>query len=162
MSKCIIVVGNTGTGKTTFVKQFLRGNSQKKFIYDINNEYRGEFIFRTKDNIKDFIKEVKVQENSTILFEEATIFFRHHNTGEEVINLLVRKRHTKNVIVFNFHALHQVPIILFDFCNYLVLKKTNDFEENIRKYIKNPVIFEAYKKVKNSENNFEQEIIKLN
>lgn len=159
--KCVVIVGNTGTGKTTLLKKIIDNSQQLKFIYDVNNEY--SCIGAKKEvSFKDFLMEATKKRNTLICFEEATIFFRHAKNSEEILNLLVRKRHTQNNIILNFHAIHQIPLFVFDFVNFLILKKTNDHEKNIQKFLEREDFAEAYEDVKNSTNNFYFEILKLN
>jgi len=124
-------VGQTGAGKTTFVKKkilnrLLTGEYDiKPFIFDPNGEYI-EYGSEKNTSFKDFINECMNREKSLIVFEEATIFFRHGVNSEQIMNMLVRKRHTQNIIVLNFHALRQVPAHILDFTDYLTLFRTKD------------------------------------
>jgi len=161
MSKSIIIVGSTGTGKTTFVKDILKGVNIPLFIYDVNNEY-SEFPNTNKNNFdfKKFTIDANNKINTCIVYEEATIFFSHGGSTEHVRSQLVRKRHTKNLFVFNFHALHQVPMYLLDFCDLLVIKKTKDNSKLIfDKFKYNENIIEAYQAIKEDGNKYAQRLI---
>lgn len=165
MSICIINVGNTGTGKTTETKDLLNAfkiTEKSFFIYDVNKEflefYEGKFL-----KFKEFLKEANTKTNTVIVFEEATIFFQHNKTSEDIYELLVRKRHTNNTLIFNFHALHQVPIFILDFANYMILRQTNDVPSLIQKKFETyKNIYESFEFVQESENFFEKQYIKLN
>jgi Cdc6-like AAA superfamily ATPase len=161
MSKSIIIAGSTGTGKTTFVKNILKGVNIPLFIYDVNNEY-SEFPNTNKNNFdfKKFTIDANTKISTCIVYEEATIFFSHGGSTEHVRSQLVRKRHTKNLFVFNFHALHQVPMYLLDFCDLLVIKKTKDNSKLIfDKFKYNENIIEAYQAIKEDSNKYAQRLI---
>jgi len=161
MSICIINVGYTGTGKTTWTKKKLQESPQQKFIYDPNGEYP-EFGGKVNYDFEKFMKEATNKKDTLILYEEATIFFRHSSNNKEITNQLVRKRHTKNTYIFNFHAIHQVPLFIMDFCNYFVLRKTNDIDKNVwNKFNEFKGIYDAYKYVQESENRYDLVSLKM-
>lgn len=137
LGKCIIVAGKTGSGKSFWVKESLLspwlavgGNA---FVYDINNEHG----FPEPPLPEDFVLQVESARKSLIFFEEATIFFSHkQGDSRELRNLLVRKRHRQNVIVFVFHSIRKIPAYVLDFCDIFVLKKTNDTPSFVEKKLK--------------------------
>lgn len=163
MSICIINVGNTGTGKTTETKNILCEFKDKPFlIYDVNLEFT-EFYKSPLLKFKDFLNEAVKKTNTVIVFEEATIFFKHNGSTDLIAEMLVRKRHTNNTFIFNFHALHQVPIFILDFANYLILRQTNDVPSLISKKFESfEKIFQAYEYLQANNNKFEKQFIKLN
>jgi hypothetical protein len=156
MSKCIINVGGTGTGKTTYTKQTILNYlpNMNKLIYDVNKEFM-EYNGSVFMPIKDFLKIANNKTNTIIVYEEATIFFKHSNQSTDITEQLVRKRHTNNLFVFNFHSLRQVPLYILDFCNYIVIRNTTDNYDNIRKKFEDYTsIYEAFKNVQDeSEKN---------
>lgn len=157
MSKCIIIAGGTGSGKTTLVKKYIATSKRKKLIYDVNNEYGYPYV-----KMDDFLRSAIKAENSLIVFEEATIFFRTSGVDNELREMLVRKRHTNNVFLFNFHSLSQVPLEILMFCDYFIIKKTNDqISQMERKYRGNLPIFKAFQEVHNSPNRFATKRLKL-
>ena len=161
MSKAIIIVGSTGTGKTTYVKNILSGISIPLFIFDVNNEYKD---FSNKNynhsDFKKFTSDANMKTNHCIVYEEATIFFLHGGSTELIRSQLVRKRHTKNLFVFNFHALHQVPMYLLDFCDLMIIKKTKDNSKLIYdKFKYNENIINAYNEVREDNNKYALRLI---
>ena len=163
MSKCIIIVGNTGTGKTTEARRLMRAvGSMEKYIYDVNNEYK-DIRGAVFCEFKEFLAEAKHKENTCILFEEATIFFSHSNSTETIKNILVRKRHTNNLLIFNFHALRQVPLFILDFANYIIIGKTNDLESRVSaKFADAPKIYTAWQDAQEDEDRYVKIHVKLN
>lgn len=140
MSKAFIIVGNTGTGKTTVVKKLISQiYTDKLLIYDVQNEYQefdngnGSVIKSIDMEIEEFVALADKSKGKCIVFEESTIFFNSRGTDKKVEKILVDKRHHFNMIVFVFHSLRKVPASLFDVSNYLVLLPTNDTEELIKR-----------------------------
>lgn len=160
-----IVAGQTGSGKSFFIKNSLIPEMKKRdykfFIFDINKEYLN--VFQPDEEFKnfyvpfvgidDFLTRVKPQINSCLIFEEATAFFSNKGINSKILlDLQVRKRHTNNVIIFVFHSLRQIPVEIFDFCNYLILHKTNDRADIVNAKFKfNPDILDTFELVKRSK-----------
>lgn len=158
MSKVFITAGATGSGKTTFTKQILKEIDLPKFIYDVNNEY-SEFSRQPFTDFKQFCEQAAKKTKHVIVFEEATIFFTHSGATEIIKEILVRKRHTGNVIIFNFHALRQIPLYILDFADFLTIKKT--VLDNVKRFEQRQEIVMAYEHVKQSKNTFETHILNL-
>lgn len=155
--KSFCIIADTGRGKSTYVKKLLRffvSKGLKPFIYDVNNEY-GEFQ-ETKElpKVSDFKNEATKKTNSVIVFEEATIFFSSNAKDEDLRYMLVRKRHTKNVIIFVFHSLRSVPVEILDLINFIILFKTSDRETLVKsKFREDTEILELFEQVKQGEKN---------
>lgn len=141
MSKSILIVGMTGTGKSTEAMKVLKQfPDQKKLIYDVNNEY-GTGSLPSMDT---FLEEATKANDSIILFGEATIFFSNRGRSDKVVNLLVRKRHTRNVIIFIFHSLRTVPAYIFEMTDHLYLKRTNDTPQRVKKAYDSDKLLEVF------------------
>jgi len=126
---CITVIGMTGQGKSTFIKQFIDGKNC--FVFDVQNEYllsTNPNESRSKDislDEKRFVEMCKRKRNTVIVFEEATGFFEG-KLDKEVRRIILSKRHTQNTLVFCFHSISSVPPRLMQFTNYVILFKTLD------------------------------------
>jgi energy-coupling factor transporter ATP-binding protein EcfA2 len=144
-----IIVGSTGSGKTTCVVDFLNIiKNRQKHIFDVNAEpvYMNCKLYKDGDFSK-FVEEMNKVKNSVIVFEEATIFFSNWKLSENVLKILVQKRHKNNLIFFVFHSLRTVPVSITDFCDVLILFKTLDRETLVKsKYKNDPKIIVAYEK----------------
>ena len=147
----------TGTGKTTEVKKLLfEFKNLRPFIYDVNNEYG-----QPRMEINDFLERATQKRNSLIVFEEATIFFGTKGRSEKLLEILVGKRHTKNLIVLCFHGLRFVPNDILALTDYIFIKKTNDNPNYLSgKFAEYPKIIQAYEKAQSSPDRFYTEKIK--
>jgi len=131
MAKAFLIVGGTGTGKSTFVKKHLDTIDKKAiFLYDVNAEYKPYFPFPLIE-LEDFADKATKIENGVIVFEEATIFFSNRSSSDALRKLLVRKRHTNVVVFLIFHSLRTIPRYVYDLCNFVVLFRTNDSRQLI-------------------------------
>lgn len=165
--KTFIVIGMTGTGKSTWVRDNCLGNSNY-LIYDVNNEYRDVEESKTGKESQCRISSMKVdfelleniimkRRNSNIIIEESTGLFRFR-ASSNVMKILINKRHTNNNYIFLFHSVKQVPKDLFELCNFVVLFKTNDLEVDLKK---RPELMMPFFRNKRSSNQFVHEVIKL-
>jgi hypothetical protein len=158
LGKCFIVVGGTGSGKSTFVKEIFidpwtKATGYKScMVFDVNAEHG----FPAPPLPEDFVTEANESEGNLIIFEEATIFFSHRSgDSRELRELLVRKRHKRNAIVFVFHSLRKVPAYVWDFVDTLFLKKTNDSPDFVKKKLGDyPGLKEGFDLVRKSEDKF--------
>lgn len=148
--KAFIVVGAPGMGKTTFNKEILsQVHPATIWLYDVNNEYT-DFVQMPLLKFDKFCEIALTKTDSLIVFEEATIFLSNKGSNVNLKEILVRKRHTRNVILLVFHSLRSVPKYLLDLCNYLVLHKTND-PEYIAESFEHPELLKTYQEIKASE-----------
>lgn len=162
MSKSIAIFGAPGKGKTTFVKNRLKKVSKNALhLHDVNNEYTEFYDKPFERDITKFSKKATKITNGCIVFEEATIFFSNHTSNTDITEILVRKRHTNNTIFFVFHSVRTIPRNILDLINYVVLFKTNDTVNQIKK-INHPEILEAFERVNAHPDNHYFEIITLN
>lgn len=148
--KAIIVVGRPGMGKTTTVKQMLQNiHPESRLVYDVNAEYT-DLYDKEFQEFDDFLIDTTYKTDAFIVFEEATIFLGHNNNTQTIRELLVRRRHTRNTIVFVFHSLRTVPRFIFDMCNYVIIFKTNDTPKLVQKNFDSEEFTAAFLEIKNA------------
>ena len=164
----IAVVGRTRTGKTTFIKNELLTAypAATVYVYDVNNEYPQFYKPIAKSgtfpSVKEFLTYAGKLRNSVLLFEEATIYFKHANNSEELQNILIRKRHMNNIIILTFHSLRAVPLYILESLNFIVIKKTNDRPDVIEsKFKDHESIYDAYADVMDNPDPYATEIVDL-
>ena len=145
MGKMTLLIGGTGQGKSTFLRNMINGEGVKPpcFIYDVNAEHnylpfdnnapRGRYF----GDMREFIKMCENKHGGTYcVFEEATGFFVGA-MQKNMRQLCIGKRHPvakggRN-LVFIFHSISSVPPFLFDMADYTVLFKTNDDVNTIKR-----------------------------
>ena len=152
-----ICVGKRKTGKTTFSKKMLdlRPKNYPCIIYDVNNEYK-DYYNEPFIDFLPFMDKIVNLKGHYILIEEATIFFNPRARVEEMINLLVRARHTKNIIQLNFHSWASVPGNIKDLVDYIHIFKTNDNEEKVKAKVDRSEIIETWKTVCKDKDQFKR------
>jgi DNA helicase HerA-like ATPase len=161
MSKCHIIVGATGTGKTTFVKKLLKkASKQSLFIYDVNNEYK-EYFNYPFIYFEDFIESATRLKNGILVIEEATIFLNNRSSNENLKEILVRKRHTNLYVILVFHSMRSVPRYIYELSNYITIFKTNDSPDMTSKELKDDRIYDIMTEVKDHKNKYFQKTMKI-
>lgn len=166
--KLIVVIGDTGTGKSTFVENVFVNTNSPVIVYDVNNEYPAleldnkGILSRCKVNSLDvdinaFIAMGMYRKNTNIIYEEATGFFRFR-ANADMMRRLISKRHGNNNYVFIFHSIKQVPKDLFEICNVIILFKTKDIEKDIEQ--KRPELLPYFHILKKAKK-YSRAIIKL-
>jgi hypothetical protein len=159
MSKGILNVGATGTGKTSEVVKILQSVNFDTYIFDFQREAKYKPFKNLWDvnnlSFEDFLINTQGKKKSCFVFEEASIFLKHtakkKNLQRALDELLVGKRHANNLVIFNFHSLRRVPLELLDFTDLLILGKTTDnpahIEHKFGEYIQ---IWNAFNQVRQS------------
>jgi len=159
-----ILIGRRKTGKTTTSKKLLGARDKKMpvMIYDINKEYTKEYPKKFVD-FQVFLEQITDESvtNTYILIEEATIFFDTSSRFEEMKNLLVRARHTGNIVQLNFHSWLSVPKNIINLCDYVIVFKTNDTEKTVLAKYDNADLIAAFHEARNSNNEFYQKTVSL-
>lgn len=159
-----IMIGRRKTGKTTMSKKFLdeRPKNMPVIVYDINKEYANYYPepFIDFEPFMDKITDEKIR-NTYILIEEATIFFDTSSRFEQMKNLLVRARHTGNIIQLNFHSFLSVPKNIFNLLDYVIVFKTNDTEMTLFQKYDHPEVIEAFNEARQSKDEFFNKTVSL-
>lgn len=142
-----IMIGKRGCGKTTLSKQLLdaRPKGMPCIVYDINNEYQ-DYYPKPFEDFDVFLIKISGEDirRTYLLIEEATIFFNIQSNYIEMKNLLVRARHTGNIIQLNFHSFASVPKGIYNLLDYVTVFKTNDNLDNVTNRFDHPGVIQAY------------------
>jgi AAA+ ATPase superfamily predicted ATPase len=159
-----ILIGRRKTGKTTLSKKFLdnRPSNMPVMIYDINKEYSKYYPekFVDFDIFLSKITDEKVR-HTYILIEEATIFFDTSSRFEEMKNLLVRARHTGNIIQLNFHSWLSVPKNIFNLSDYIIVFKTNDTIMTVKSKYDNEMLLNTFDEANKSKDEYFNKTVSL-
>lgn len=157
-----IAVGRSGCGKTTLSKKLikLKPDNMPVMIYDINREYL-HYYNKPFLDFDVFLEQMEEVRGHYILIEEATIFFSTHSHFKEMTNILVRARHTRNIIQLNFHSFKSVPKNIYMLLDYITIFKTNDTLKDVKDKFDNPKIIKAYEDARISDNKYFYRTIKL-
>jgi len=122
MSKLVAVTGNSGTGKTSFVKA-IATRFKRVAVFDINNEYKEfKLNFFNKDKLLTFLEKNK---NILVIIDEATAFFSYRGYNNELNRLLQLRRHNNHFFIFIYHSNNFIPKYLRMYLNYLIVFKQN-------------------------------------
>lgn len=159
-----VMIGRRGTGKTTMSKKLLdkKPKNMPVMIYDVNREYE-QYYPEPFIDFQEFLKKIQGQDvkNTYILIEEATIFFDTSSRFEEMKNLLVRARHTGNIIQLNFHSFLSLPKNIFNLLNYIIIFKTNDTEMTLLAKYDHPEVIAAFNEARQSKDEYFNKTVDL-
>lgn len=150
-SKMVVVLGATGTGKTTAIKNVLRASERRALIISLDgSEWQGLPITELK-TAQDFgfsdvrvhlwnpqrsLNMLKYFRNGIIIFDDCRGYFRA-NMSDELHQFLILMRHS-NVDIFAIaHGFTEVPPVFFTFATDFILFKTLDSIARRRPYISN-------------------------
>lgn len=152
----ITIVGMTGTGKSSFIKHFIK--NRRAFVFDVQNEYQYLNNNRIVDlDEKNFIKLCMIKRNTVCVFEEATAFVIG-NILRPMRKMLVSKRHTGNTNILVFHTILSIPPFVLSLSDIIIMFKTNDEDYQVEN--KFPSLMKYFIEVKNNKNNHYFKIIR--
>lgn len=166
MAVAIIQIGRTKTGKTTETKKLLETILSKSeldlVVFDPNGEFveeTGKYDFPVWAKFEKETLEPAI--NSLIVIEEATISLDPKKRSGTMITKLVAKRHQNNTFILNFHSWRSVPAYIFDFVDYVVIRKTNDTLIKVKQKCDIEKVLESVERVQKHENQFYSEKVDL-
>lgn len=129
----VIIVGEMGMGKTTYIKSFLNRTKKKKIIYALIQKDFGK-VSNFHTNIRSFVSQCVLEKDSINVVDEAKTAFSHNDPNpnrkdNHERNLLVwleNSRKCNNAILISFKMLRDIPLWLLGYCNFFVRFQTND------------------------------------
>jgi hypothetical protein len=165
-----ICIGRSGCGKTTLTQQMIeqRPKNMPCLVYDINQEY-GKYYSEPFEDFDVFLAKLSERDEDGhdivrhhyIVIEEATIFFNTQSNFYDMKNVLVRARHTGNIIQLNFHSFSSIPKGIYNLLDYVIVFKTNDNLKSVTDRFDNPNVIEAYKEALASEDEHFHKVVKI-
>lgn len=151
--KVILIVGRKGSGKTTRVKEIIKGvHESRLLLHDVSAQYQDVYK-RPLLKFSEFTAACRKVMQGVLVFEEATIFIGHFR-NEDILDFLVTARHRKNTCLFVFHSLRDVPLYIWRMADFLFLHKTLDTVENITDRFRNPELVEVFTAVQADPNQY--------
>jgi hypothetical protein len=78
-----------------------------------------------------------------------------------MMDILVRSRHTGNIIQLNFHSFGSVPKNIYSLLSYVTVFKTNDNEKSVNDRFDHPGVLQAYRDAQASKDEHFYRTIKL-
>jgi hypothetical protein len=131
-------------------------------IYDINQEYK-DFYAEDFEDFDIFLAKLSDEtvKHHYIIIEEATIFFNTQSNFQDMKNVLVRARHTGNIIQLNFHSFGSVPKGIYNLLDYVIVFKTNDNLKNVTDRFDNPNVIKAFQDAQQSDDKYFNRTVSL-
>lgn len=132
------------------IEDHKRLNRWRSGVYRIFSKYPDEMLTSIDESSL---------KNVLILFEDATRYV-HHRLQQSVKNLVYDSKQRNMDITFFFHSLAAVPVELIRISDYLLLHKTGDTKDAVRRY-PIPGLIEKMEAINASKNPFERKLIAL-
>jgi hypothetical protein len=152
----LLLIGGTGQGKTTLMKQIIA--KRPCLVFDVNGEHtelptdNTQLRSRFFGDYRDFMTLCANKHGNTVcVFEEATGFLVG-SMQKDIRAFCVAKRHPVQkggrTIVMLFHTISSVPPFLLAMADRIVLFKTGDNPNDVKK--KAPSLLHYFLKLKNA------------
>lgn len=150
-SKMVVVLGATGTGKTTAVKNVLRASERRTLIISLDgSEWQGLPVTELRSAQDYAFTDIRVHlwdpkrslsvlryfRNGIIVFDDCRGYFRS-NTSDNLHKFLILMRYSGVDIFAIAHGFTEVPPVFFTFATDFILFKTLDSITRRRQYISN-------------------------
>ena len=152
-----LIIGETGSGKSSIAKA-IWNKATHSATYDFQNEYEAPVfngkllpkfrVIPTNHTVNVFYKLDKVVKGYTWILEECTGLFASGKIPEEFVQRILSKRHSANNWVLIFHTIQDVPPKLLRFRDVIILFRTGDSPENVKK--KAPFLLDDYTRLQTS------------
>lgn len=189
-AKCAVIVGNKGTGKTTYLKKAVssymqdssEANPKKVLIIDtyLSESYQeyqeikpSQLIIWKKGVKRLVVQPFELDEIIDILmgYDINNFLLIVEDCGKYVENdkglsksLKIWQRDVKNKgrqTIFVFHYFADVPRAFLKLTDVLIIKKTADTIVDVKGRSSNPSIIQAYKEVNENPNKFYTKIVNI-
>ena len=149
--KCFLIVGCTGSGKSTYTKNVLKLVNPKAIkLHDVNGEYKDILDTGDPQDIEEFVSEADKVRHGIIVIEEATNFFDSKSTDKTLVRMLVEKRHRKLTMFLIFHSFADIPRYIYRKATHVVIFKTNDEVAEVQNRFKDKRLTAHFAAIKNA------------
>lgn len=127
----VIIVGDFGAGKTTFLKEkFLNKTQKQKMVYALIKKDIGGNVY---NNFKSYIGDAVKLSNTTFVVDEAATALPRKEPDPskgkfplELLTWFLNARKCNNAVFIVYHTLREIPIWLISYSDYFIRFKTND------------------------------------
>lgn len=132
LMNCIVIIGDSQTGKTTFAKKFLDFFPENK-VHLIDFKMQFPENLKRYSDISEMIDVAKKVKNSLFIFDDATGLITRNASQihNDLLFLLNTRRHDNNYYIFIFHSIAAFPVILECAVDFWVYFKTSDNPKKI-------------------------------
>lgn len=110
---------------------------------------------------EEFVEMCAVAKDSVFIFEDATAVFSGGKATKRFLYAMARSREEGVTIILMFHSFRKIPDDILDLIDGLVVFKTRDGEDDIRKKTDDPRVLEAYRQVKASPDPHAKKIVRF-
>lgn len=152
--KVIVIVGATGEGKTTYIKNKFKSDRQTICYLRIESDFEGNNVIRFT-NFMYLLKHMRRKKNKKCFIDEAftclpkRLEIKMNNPDHPhniLADFLVNARKMNNFIVIILHSLKQIPEWLPTYMDYLIRFNTNDqFKYQAQRFSAFTIIEESIK-----------------
>lgn len=166
------LVGDTGTGKTTLIKQFAKAAGDKEIHCYVRID--GDFKIKNAKvytNFAEFVSVTVRKKNSIIIIDEAFTALpnklnvkmgKPHDLHNQIADLLVNARKMNNFIFIVYHSFSQIPTQwLIPYLHYLIIFRTNDLLQYQTQRFQSFPLIQQYLNGEIINKNFVKRTIKL-
>lgn len=158
----ILVVGKPKAGKTYTAHKLVEKFNGYVSVYDINNEPCWKEYDAVHGLLPDEYIEYIKGVSGCHVFEDATGFLDTRSKNGPLNKMLIAKRHEpKQIFIFLFHALSQVPKWVKTSVDMIYLGRTNDTPQDVKTW-GFPELDDAFKEIRDDKKTpYKFKLIKL-
>lgn len=153
--KVICIVGGTGEGKTTYIKNKFNSERQTICYLRIESDFDGKNTIKFT-NFMELLNFARKKKNKKFYIDEAFTCLpkrleikmdKPDHPHNILADFLVNARKLNNFVVIILHSLKQIPDWLPTYIDYLIRFNTNDqFQYQAARFSGFPIIEESIKK----------------
>lgn len=130
-----IVVGEMGSGKSEYLKNFIRSTKKKNIVYGLLRQNFEKLDFFTSD-IRTFVRVAVTRSNTLFIIDEGKTAlpkkdlqdytWKKNSDEKKLLVWLENSRKLNNAVFISFKTLQSVPLWLIGYSNYLTRFNSRD------------------------------------